>query len=278
MSPSAPATAPLADGSATSTLTALLATEAPVAVDPTWWSWSGPHGGVLAALALRACSRLAGAGRPPRALTVQLLRSPGAEVLHASAEVVRDGGSSSTVAGSLRGRNGSVAVLATLTSGRARDAGPAYAAVPMPQVPQPGDCPALEPPVELVPHTQHLDFRLASGPAGFGGAATAEFVFWVRLRSDEPLDAARLAVLADAVPPALYALVPVPIPVPSVEISFAFGPEVDQAPRRGWVLVKIATRTAADGWCVDDSEVWAPDGRLLVQARQTRRVLGELTR
>ena len=42
------------------------------------------------------------------------------------------------------------------------------------------------------------------------------------------------------------------------------------------MLTRIATRTAGDGWCVEDSEVWTPEGRLLAQSRQTRRVLGEL--
>jgi acyl-CoA thioesterase len=263
---------------APSILESLLEAPGPVVVDPSWWSWSGPHGGLLAALALRCCAAHAGSGRGPRALTVQLLRSPGAERLERRAQVVRDGGSSSTVTAVLTGSDGGPSVLATLTSGRSRGGGSGYAAVPMPEVAVPLDCPEVAPPVELVPHTQHFDFRLASGPDGFGGASAAEYVFWVRLRSDEPLDAARLAVVADAVPPALYALLPMPIPVPTVEVSYAFASGTDDAPRRGWVLVRIATRTAADGWCVDDSDVWAPDGQLLVQSRQTRRVLGDLTR
>ena len=73
-------------------------------------------------------------------------------------------------------------------------------------------------------------------------------------------------------PPALYGATAVPVAVPTVELSVSF----TEAPAAsGWVLLRISTRTAAGGWCVDDSEVWDRDGRLLAQGRQTRRVLGE---
>ena len=257
----------------------LLDARGPVRVDPSWWAWTGPHGGALAGHLLRACSREAGQGRSPRALTVQLLRAVGDGPVETTTELVREGAAASVVTAQLRGADGKLSALATLTSGHARGGGEPYAGVPMPEVAAPLDCPLAPPPAELVPFTQHLDFRLAAGPPALGvPGERPELVLWVRLRSDDPLDAARLAVLADAVPPALYAVARVPVPVPTVELSLSFAPGLDEAPGRGWVLVRIATRSAADGWCVDDSEVWAPDGRLLVQARQTRRVLGELTR
>lgn len=160
-----------------------------------------------------------------------------------------------------------------LTSARPRATAGGYAAVPAPDVPPPDGCPPLELPVEFVPFSQHVEYRSATAARPLAGGPVAELVAWVRLRDGAALDAAALAVLCDVMPPALYAATTVPVPVPTVELSLAFS-GVDAAP--GWALTRIATRTAADGWCVDDAEVWDAAGRLLVQARQVRRVLGDL--
>jgi acyl-CoA thioesterase len=74
-------------------------------------------------------------------------------------------------------------------------------------------------------------------------------------------------------PPALYGALEVPVPVPTADlyVHFAGGASASTDP---WALVRIGTSSAGDGWCVDDSEVWDRDGRLLASARQTRLVLG----
>jgi hypothetical protein len=128
----------------------------------------------------------------------------------------------------------------------------------------------------MVPFSANVEFRPVTDALPLGGGPVAELVAWVRLVDGGPLDSAALTVLADAMPPALYGATTVPVPVPTVEMSVSYASGLDEQPLRGWVLNRIATRSAADGWCVDDSELWAPDGRLLVQSRQTRRVLGDL--
>ena len=259
-------------------LSTVLAADGPLVLDRSWWSWAGPHGGLLAAVAVRAGSRLAGDGRTPRALSAQFLRTVDDGEVRPEAALVREGGASSTVSSVLRGSDGGVVLQSVLTSGRARGGGQPYSVVGVPEVPGPEDCEPLALPVELVPYGQHFEHRPAAGPLPFSGGDRAELVAWVRLRADDPLDAAALTVLVDAMPPALYGVARTPVVVPTVDLTVSYASGLDEAPRRGWVLVRIATRTAADGWCVDDSEVWAPDGTLLVQARQTRRVLGELAR
>lgn len=244
-------------------------------LDRRWWAFAGPHGGLLAALALRRAGVLAGPERTPRALTVQYLTALDEGEVAVTAELVREGGSSSTVAAALRGPDGTLAVTAVLTSGRPRAAGASYGAVAPPDVPGLRDCEPFELPSAFVPFAAHVELRRAAGTPMSGGPV-AELVAWVRFQGDEPLDCAALTVLADVMPPALYAASTVPVPVPTVELGVSYASGLDEAPVRGWVLTRITTRSAADGWCVDDSEVWTPDGRLLVQARQTRRVLGDL--
>jgi acyl-CoA thioesterase len=42
-----------------------------------------------------------------------------------------------------------------------------------------------------------------------------------------------------------------------------------------WVLGTFDSTHAADGYTVEDGEQWAPDGQLVLQVRQPRRILGE---
>ncbi len=241
-------------------------------LDRGWWSWAGPHGGLLGALLLRTAQQLAG-DREPRALSVHYLTAPPEGPVDLTATVLREGGSSAVVRADLHAPDGTLAATAVLTSGRAaRRPTASYDVVAPPPAPPAGQCEPLEIPPELVPFAGHFSYRPV-GPAPLSGGDRAELVAWVRLRADEAYDPAALVVLADVLPPALYGATAVPVPVPTVELQVVLA---GGAPVRGWVLSRIATRTAGDGWCVDDSEVWSPDGRLLAQARQVRRVLGEL--
>ena len=113
------------------------------------------------------------------------------------------------------------------------------------------------------------------GREPFAGGAEPELVAWLRPRAGGPVGAEALTVLVDALPPALYGVATVPVAVPTVDLQVAFAPQTEAYD--GWVLARIRTRTAGEGWCVDDSDVWTEDGRLLAQARQTRRVLGPVS-
>ena len=242
-------------------------------LDRGWWSWAGPHGGLLGALLLRTSQQLAG-DREPRAITVHYFSAPPEGPVEVSAALLREGGSSAVVRADLHTPDGTLAATAVLTSGRAaRRPTASYDVLAPPPAPPPGQCEPLEIPPELVPFTGQFSYRLV-GPAPLSGGDHAELVAWVRLRTDEPYDPAALVVLTDVLPPALYGATAAPVPVPTVELHVVLA---GRPPVQGWVLTRIATRTAGDGWCVDDSEVWSPDGRLLAQARQVRRVLGELT-
>ncbi|WP_084541526.1 acyl-CoA thioesterase [Nocardioides alkalitolerans] len=235
-------------------------------LDRSWFSWSGPQGGLVCALCLRAAEPLLGEGRVARSLTVLLLERAPEGSLGFVAEPLRVGGSSAVVAVEAEG-----VARATLVGGSSRGVS-TLSAVPAPDVPGPDECPDLPLPVDFVPFSQHLRFRAATDVRPLAGDTRAELVVWARFVVDTPLDAAALTVLVDALPPALYGATALPVAVPTVEltVSFTEAPEAE-----GWVLLRIVTREAAGGWCVDDSEVWDRDGRLLAQARQTRRVLGE---
>lgn len=240
-------------------------------LDRSWWSWAGPHGGLLAALALGAARDVVAADRVPQVVSAQYLSAAGDAPLELAARVLRAGGSSDVVRVDVAS-DGAPVLGAAVTFARARPGGTRWDDVPAPTAPEPGDCPRLDPSA-VVPFAQHVEIR-SVGPGPFDAGVRPELLAWVRWADpDVPVDAASLLVLVDALAPALYAIATVPVPVPTVDLTVTLQPE---PPHRGWTLVRIRTRTAADGWCVDDSEVWTPDGRLLAQARQTRRVLGDL--
>lgn len=240
-------------------------------IDPSLWSWAGPHGGMLAAIALDAATEVVAADRAPQVVTVQFLAGSGDRPLHVAAQVLRGGGSSDVVRVDVTAE-GEPILAATATLARPRPGGTRYGAVVAPDVPAPEDCEVV-PPVDFVPFSQNFEIRRV-GPGPLEGGDTATLLGWVRwAETSRPVDAASLVIFVDAVPPALYGIATQPVPIPTVDLTVTLQPE---EPVTGWTLVRISTRTAAYGWCVDDSDVWAPDGRLLAQARQTRRVLGDV--
>ena len=265
-----PPVAPTGRGVAvtTSLTDALRVSDGIATIDRSWWSWAGPHGGLVAGLCVRASQPVLGVGRVPRSLHAVFLEPAAEGELRMDAAVVREGGSSvvvSVAAGD--------AVHATVVAGRPRGDS-VIPAEPLPDVPGPEDCDDTPLPVEFVPFSQHLRFRFASAARPFASGSEAQLLAWVRLVDDVPVDHAALVMLVDAMPPAAYAVAATPVAVPTVDLTVSF---TDAPPASGWVLLRITTRSAAGGWCLDDSEVWDADGRLLARGRQTRRVLGELS-
>lgn len=251
---------------------ALTLTDGTATLTSDWYSWAGLQGGLLAALCLRAGVSSLHEDLLPRSLTAQFLEPAVEGGLELATSSVREGRSSAVVevvAGS--------AARAVLVAGRSRGAS-SLSAVTAPEVPGPDDCPSLDLPVDLVPFSQHLRFRAATPARPLVGGNTAELVAWVRLLEDATLDAAALCVLVDAMPPALYGAMAQPVPIPTADLMVTFTGECAPSARASsWSLVRICTRHAAAGWCVDESDVWDTQGRLLASARQTRRVQGEWT-
>ncbi|MET8244348.1 hypothetical protein ABZV31_07880 [Streptomyces sp. NPDC005202] len=137
-------------------------------------------------------------------------------------------------------------------------------------MPGPGALRPVDLPVELAPCAQQLEMRPATDDLPLAGGDQAELVAWVRFADERALDAAAVVTLTDVLPPALYARWHTPRPVPTAELTVHFTDALDHGAFEGWALVRIRTQQAGAGWAVDDSAVWAVDGRLLALARQAR--------
>jgi len=240
-------------------------------IDSTWWTWTSAYGGYVAAMAVAAARDAAPEGTA-RAARFNLLRPVGAGELTTTGAIVRAGRRVSIADGTVA-EDGRAAVTCELFTGP--DGDPASAVVPArnaPDVPAPDDCEVIEPQLDLVPFTQHLDRRTTDGRAPLREAGdTAAFTLWVRWHEPvaDPLLAAVMSL--DACPPALYATTTDALVVPTVEMSVHFADL--SRPLGDWHLVRMTTEQAGDGWCVDASDLWSQDGRLVASCRQTRLVL-----
>ncbi|MGV9654622.1 thioesterase family protein [Streptomyces sp. NPDC003554] len=241
-------------------------------IAPSWRSWDGAQGGYVAALALGAMRedlvRRAGEAAPVRTLGAHFLAPVDERPLRFTARTLREG--RRTPMCTLTARQGGAQVPAGSAVFGWGGAGPALADPPAAPAPAPEACPPLTLPSDLAAFAAHLEIRPASGARPLGGGPLAELLAWLRFTDRRPLDAGTLVVLADALPPGLFAVWTVPRPVPTAELTVHFTDALDAAPVEDRVLVRIRTEYAGGGWTVEDSALWSTTGRLLALARQAR--------
>jgi acyl-CoA thioesterase len=241
-------------------------------VDPAVSGFGGAHGGYVAAIALRALRALIADGeRTTRALSVHLLAPvrPGDLEVHRRLE--REGRSMAAASGRLE-QEGRTVATALASFGRTA-AALTHDGLRMPTVPTPDELePLVAKPVPDARAGLLVEHRPAAGPLPLSGADRAEILVWMRLLEDRPLDDLLLTFLADAAPPALYAMLREAVPMPTADLTLHLAPAAGRA-RGRWVLGVVRSRVAGDGYAVEDGELWAPDGELLATSRQLRRVL-----
>jgi len=233
-------------------------------------SWDGVHGGTVIGAVLRAAA--SAVGGVPVSVTAGLHR-PVAAGTAAIDLVERRGG---RTAPSVRVEVRQDDVLATgsvllrtdeVPAGQQawpwrRPEGSALAADPEQLEP-------LQLPVELVPFGQHVDIRPLGSARPLAWGAVPELTAWVRLVAPTSYEPAVGAVLLDALAPSLYAVRTDPVPIPTVEMTAHLLVPSD-VPE--WLFVEQRTTWASASLCLDDAVLWAPDGRVVAQARQVRRI------
>jgi len=231
--------------------------------DAGWSTSLGPNGGYLAAIVLRAMiATLDDPARRVRSLTCHYLRPPAVGDVRVDVAVERTGRSLSTLTARLRqdGRDCVLAVgaFAVELAGVLEYDGAA------PDVPEPEAVPRIAPTSE-VPMTSHFDMRPAVGAPLFAGADEALSGGWLRFADPEPLDAAALAMFADAWWPSPMPRLTRPAALPTIDLTVHFRaqPNAD-----GPVLAVFRSSTAKGGFFEEDGEVWSRDGVLLAQSRQ----------
>ncbi|MCR9095822.1 MAG: thioesterase family protein [bacterium] len=248
-----------------------------VRIDRGWWIIRGPNGGYIAAiLAKAAAATIDDPGRPLRSLTIHFLRPPQEGPAEVEAVVERSGRTVTTVSVRLL-QNGKVQAIATAAHAVPRKMeGFIHAA--MPDVPPPSECaPRVRTPTPDGPTLhERYDQRFTIGPAPFSDeprTREARSGGWIRLKESRPWDAAEIAAISDAWPPAVFASSDMPETtggVPTVDLTVhLLNPEALAAlAPEAFVLVDFTTRAVQGGYLEEDGEIWSEDGILLAQARQ----------
>lgn len=239
-----------------------------------WGVPRGANGGVVAATILRAMEAELGDGAPPaRSLTTHFLRPPAPGPVEIDVHIDRQGRNVAAVSARLS-QDGRLMATALGAFGLPFGGSTDIPGVPMPDVEAPPaelPVPFIPPEIWVPPVVKRCRMVPALGghPGEPGGGATVSGG-WMRLDDPAPLDAAALVFYADAWMPTPFLAAPGPAIAPTIDLTVHFRrplphPGTDeQTP----VLGRFETRLAADGYFVEDGDLWAPDGTLLAQSRQ----------
>jgi acyl-CoA thioesterase len=237
-------------------------------VSQDFWVQSGPNGGYLAAIALRgALAMVPELDRAPRSLHVRFLSAPKAGAFELHATVIRAGRSMTTLGVRMTqdGRDflhASACCSAPFSSIAFQDATPP-AVVPPDQA---------EPVPVRIPLNERYELRRALGGTERNGSRALSGGY-VRFADPRPFDALAMAALWDCWPPAVFARAfeqRFRGAVPTVEATVYFSrrlPLPDAKPDE-FVLLKVESVMADEGFCEESAELWSQSGLLLAQARQ----------
>lgn len=233
-----------------------------------WWVFTGPNGGYVASILLRALTeRVDDPSRMARSLTVHYLRAPAEGPAVIATRLVRAGRSVATASATLL-QDGAEVALATAVFARARPFWE-FCDAEMPTARPPEESPPSSwPPDLLPPISRRFTYLPVSKESVFSGEERAEIACWMRLNEPRPLDPVLLATLSDAAAPAVFPKATQPVAATTIDLTVHFRAPAEAEPYDGWALTAFRSRVSVDGFVEEDGEVWSADGRLLAQSRQ----------
>jgi acyl-CoA thioesterase len=231
---------------------------------------TGPHGGYLAAIIVRACLIKADSRRKLRSVTIHYLQPARAGAIEVECDAVRETRTATTVRLTMV-QNGApiVAALATILVGRE---GLEFSDAVMPDVPDP-DATAevtFEPGrgiSDFAPaFSRQLEYRPCIGPEPLSGGEEAIAGGWMRLRDERPFDEPAAAVMVDAWWPSVSSRLRQLPRAPTMDLTIHFRQSLPAVTTP--VLAMFRAKMAAEGLILEDGELWSSDGRLIVESRQ----------
>jgi len=241
-----------------------------------WWVDRGPHGGFLAALMLRGLrTTVDDPSRQIRSLTVHYIAPPALGPVEVTTAIERVG--KSRISASARlvqdGETKAIALAAFSSAWESVE----WAETSMPTVTPYADLDTLPVTEGLTPRFfENFDARSVIGDWPFSGSPKALSGGWLRLSEPRPVDDLAVTVFADAWMPSVFVRLDRPIAVPTVDLTVHFRTELPPAEMQpeDFVLAVFRSETAADGFFVEDGEIWSSKGTLIAQARQLGVLMG----
>ncbi len=241
----------------------------PFDVPADWLQGRTVYGGLMTALALQAALRDAPADLPPLKSAQVSFIGPASSALMFDPRVLRQG--KSVVSMSVDGVSaGALAVRAAFVFARTRDSAVTHDFSTRPTVPEPDACPPMPENARRVApaFASHFELRKAGGAFPVSGAREPEFLFWTRHQDAQGVNPmVAMVALADLLPPAAMACFDKPAPVSSVTWTFDLLHGVP--PKGEWFLQRSFSRQSAEGYSMQDMEVWDEDRRLVLWGRQS---------
>ena len=239
-----------------------------------WATPRGPLGGYVMAIVVRAMElAVADPERSARSATMHFLRVPELGPVTVRAGVERAGRSLTSVSARLE-QDGRLLGIA-LGAWSKPWPGPVLDGGPMPEVDPPAGRASLTPdfPRDQPPaFTGKLTMQHRFGDPPFSGSDRGEVGGWLGLLEPRPLDAAAIAVLADAWFPAPWPRLAELAPAPTIDLTVHF-----RAPLPlddSLLLGRFSNRLVRDGFFDEDGELWLADGTLVAQSRQLGLLIG----
>ncbi|TQC42686.1 thioesterase family protein [Rhodococcus sp. WS4] len=241
-------------------------------VDASWRTWSGPQGGVVGALCIEAAQGVA-PGLAVRVMDLRFLGQPQLGELRLNTSVFEVGRKSRIVDVTVVQSSRPVA-SATVTLGESsqRAAIRDCLAPAVPSTTALEDSAVFEIPRDLLPFGQHAEIRSTGGALPGDEAAEARMQAWVSIIPSFPLTASSLSIVADTMPPAIFATLTAPIPIATVAMSMHLTDDSSSS-TGSHILVDTWNVSLSGGWAIEDSEMRDDTGRLLATSRQSRKVL-----
>jgi acyl-CoA thioesterase len=241
---------------------------------PDWWVDRGPHGGFLAALILRGLQTVVGdPSRRIRSLAVHYIAPPTHGPLELRTAIERVGKSRISASARLiqEGETKALGIAAFSTAWQAVE----WNEVVMPSVPRAQEMDALVAGEGTVPRFfENFDARPALGDWPFTGSDRALSGGWIRFAEPRPLDDLALAVFADAWMPSVFTRLDRPMGVPTVDLTVHFRASVPVGDPSDHVFSVFRSETAAEGFFVEDGQIWSSSGTLIALSRQLGVLMG----
>ncbi|MFT3800278.1 MAG: thioesterase family protein [Burkholderiaceae bacterium] len=233
-----------------------------------WLQGRTVYGGLMTALSLQAALRDAPADLPALKSAQVSFIGPASGALTFHPQVLRQG--KSVVSMSVDGMSsGALAVRAAFVFARPRDSAVTHDFSTRPPVQGPDAyVPMTDRERRAAPaFASHFEFRKAGGAYPISGAREPELLFWTRHNDAQGVDPmVTMVALADLLPPAAMACFDKPAPVSSVTWTFDL---LHGAPTGQWFLQRAFSRQSADGYSMQDMEIWDEAGRLVLWGRQS---------
>jgi acyl-CoA thioesterase len=239
-----------------------------------WFTPRGPHGGFLAAIVVRAMTDVVDEpARAPRSITLHYLRPPLQGDIEIAVTVQRAGRSLTTLTANLT-QGGKLCVIAIAAFSLGFEPLVDYAPNP----------PVVPPPDEFEPTPVHPDQaamarQFAIQPLDVrprDGSRDIVVGGWMALREPPPVDAALMALLADAYMPTPWVKAKRLVGAPTIDLTIHFRvPDpATYVARDEPVLGIFRSKESFDGFFDEEGELWSPGGVLLAQCRQLGLLVG----